>query len=71
MSLDQTQIAAFFARPIAVQDNQLLREPQRDGYRAAVDLFAAGGHQAVEQIPVGCGKSGLITLLPFGCALAC
>lgn len=68
MSLDQTQLAAFFARPIAVQDNQLLREPQRDGYRAAVDFFAGGGHQAVEQIPVGCGKSGLITLLPFGCA---
>lgn len=68
MSLDQAQIAEFFSRPIAVDGNALLRDPQRLGYRAAVDFFAAGGHQAVEQIPVGCGKSGLITLLPFGCA---
>ena len=43
MSLDQAQIAEFFARPIAVDGNALLRDPQRLGYRAAVDFFAAGG----------------------------
>jgi hypothetical protein len=33
---------------------------------AASAHFADGGHRAVEHIPVGCGKTGLITLLPFG-----
>lgn len=63
------EVAAFFAvTRIAIAANPRLRDPQRDGHAAAVDYFAAGGAHAVEQIPVGCGKSGLITLLPFGCA---
>jgi hypothetical protein len=45
-----------------------LREPQELGHAAAVDHFTAGGGHALEQIPVGCGKTGLITLLPFGVA---
>lgn len=39
-----------------------------EGYEAARGFFADGGYRAVEQIPVGCGKTGLITLLPFGIA---
>lgn len=63
-------VAKFFTTaPVSIVDNQLLREPQREGHAKAVEYFAAGGDHAVEQIPVGCGKSGLITLLPFGCAV--
>jgi hypothetical protein len=63
------EVARFFSRtPVTIANNPRLRHPQQDGYQAAVEFFAAGGHRAVEQIPVGCGKSGLITLLPFGCA---
>jgi len=32
------------------------------------DFFANGGQQAIVTIPVGCGKSGLICILPFGVA---
>jgi superfamily II DNA or RNA helicase len=62
-------VAKFFTTTqINIAGNPLLREPQREGHAKAVEYFAAGGDHAVEQIPVGCGKSGLITLLPFGCA---
>lgn len=49
-------------------DNLALREPQRDAYQAAFDFFGKGGKQAIIQIPVGCGKSGLVSLLPLGIA---
>ena len=49
-----------------IENNDLLREPQRDGYLIAYDYFIKGGKQAIIQIPVGCGKSGLISLLPLG-----
>lgn len=63
-------VAKFFTTtPVNIVGNELLREPQREGHAKAVEYFAAGGDHAVEQIPVGCGKSGLITLLPFGCAV--
>jgi excisionase family DNA binding protein len=48
-----------------IEGNDLLRDPQREGYEAARDFFAGGGLQAIIQIPVGCGKSGLASLLPF------
>ena len=50
-----------------VKDNEQLRIPQREGYRAIRDHV--GGEGAAQEIgivlPVGCGKSGLITLTPF------
>lgn len=61
-------IAEFFDRPVEVINNERLREPQRLGHAAAVKHFATERGRVVEQVPVGCGKSGLITLLPFGCA---
>lgn len=69
MTLSNEDIADLFttATP-SIAGNLRLREPQRDGYAAAVRYFAAGGTHAIEQIPVGCGKTGLITLLPFGIA---
>jgi DNA repair protein RadD len=69
MTLSNDDIDDFFtdSTPV-IAGNQQLRDPQRDGHAAAVDYFAAGGTHAIERIPVGCGKSGLITLLPFGIA---
>jgi excisionase family DNA binding protein len=50
----------------AIDSNELLRDPQREGHSAALDFFDAGGQKAIMQLPVGCGKSGLISILPFG-----
>ncbi len=49
-----------------IEDNMDLREPQRDGYLRAYDFFQKGKQKAILQLPVGCGKSGLASLLPFG-----
>lgn len=50
-----------------IADNDRLREPQREAYVAISEHFAdAGNHrEAGVVLPVGCGKSGLITLAPF------
>jgi DNA repair protein RadD len=67
--LSNEDIGRFFAdAQVNIPNNRSLREPQREGHAAAADYFAAGGHRAVEQIPVGCGKTGLISILPFGIA---
>jgi DNA repair protein RadD len=69
--MDTAQIAAFFSdTPVSITGNASLRVPQIDGYNAAARHFSAAGPStpAIEQIPVGCGKSGLIALLPFGIA---
>lgn len=69
MALSNDDIAEFFTTSTPrIADNPLLRDAQRDAHAAALTYFAEGGRRAVEQIPVGCGKSGLITLLPFGIA---
>ncbi len=69
-ALATAEIAAFFTNTaVRIGGNPLLREPQIEGYKAAVSFFAEGrGIRAVEQIPVGCGKTGLLALLPFGIA---
>lgn len=66
--ITNAEVADFFAQPARIATNSLLRDPQRLGHAAAVEHFATSDERAVEQIPVGCGKTGLITLLPFGCA---
>lgn len=64
--LSQQEIEDFFAQTDAViAGNALLRTPQIQGHEAAATFFASGGQRAVEQIPVGCGKTGLISILPF------
>lgn len=69
MKLSSQDVGDFFATThVSITNNPRLREPQERGHAAAVAHFAAGGGRALEQIPVGCGKSGLITLLPFGIA---
>lgn len=66
--ISNEDLAEFFARTATITDNPRLREPQQLGHAAAVAHFTTQHGRAVEQVPVGCGKSGLITLLPFGCA---
>lgn len=69
--MDNDDVAKFFFdTPVSIDGNQSLRVPQIEGYEAAVKHFSGSGpwESAIEQIPVGCGKSGLIALLPFGIA---
>jgi DNA repair protein RadD len=58
----------FMDTPASIENNPNLREPQREAYLRAYDFFSAGKQKAVIQMPVGCGKSGLAAILPFGVA---
>ena len=67
--LSSQQLERFFLdTPAYIEDNPQLRDPQRDAYLQAVSFFQQGGKNALIQLPVGCGKSGLATILPFGIA---
>ena len=46
-------------------NNARLREPQRMAAAALDEHFDQSNDPALVQIPVGCGKTGLISLLPF------
>ena len=56
----------FLDADFAIDGNEHLRDPQRDGYLRTYEFFRAGKNKAILQIPVGCGKTGLASLLPFG-----
>lgn len=49
-----------------IEENQRLREPQREAHTAIREHFSKGSTHAILQIPVGCGKTGIIATLPFG-----
>jgi DNA repair protein RadD len=49
-----------------IQRNSYLREPQREAFDAAVTHFSKSTEPAIVQLPVGCGKTGLAAILPFG-----
>lgn len=67
--LASQQLERFFLdTPANIEDNPKLRDPQRDAYLQAVSFYQQGGQNALIQLPVGCGKSGLATILPFGIA---
>lgn len=51
-----------------IEANELLREPQRDAHRRVREHFAGSDTPAIVQIPVGCGKTGIMATLPFGIA---
>ena len=55
----------FLHAPASIVGNQLLREPQGEGYAAVRSHFEVSQEHAIVQIPVGCGKTGLMSLLPF------
>ena len=76
---DREQLAAWMRASRRLEDffqdtaakidgNADLREPQRDAYLQAVAYFQGGGQKALIQLPVGCGKSGVAAILPFGIA---
>ncbi len=58
----------FLDADFSIDGNDHLRDPQRDGYLRTYEFFRAGKNKAILQIPVGCGKTGLASLLPFGLA---
>ena len=67
--MNNQDIRDFFdAAPARIVDNDYLREPQIGGYRAVLDHFHGSAEHAILQIPVGCGKTGLMSVLPFGLA---
>jgi len=57
----------FFGNSIAdIETNERLREPQRAAHKAVREYFEQKNLPAIIQIPVGCGKTGIIATLPFG-----
>lgn len=59
----------FFTRlDFNIEDNASLRDPQRDAYLRTFEFFRSGKNKAILQVPVGCGKTGLASILPFGIA---
>ena len=62
-------ITEFFMRtPAHIEENLQIREPQAEAYAALYQYFKSGGKTAIIQIPVGCGKSGIAAIAPFGIA---
>jgi DNA repair protein RadD len=60
-------VAGFFSQADAnVLHNPQLREPQREAFEAATQHFELHNEPAIIQLPVGCGKTGLAAILPFG-----
>ena len=51
-----------------IDENTELRDPQYEAHAATLAHFAYSKEAVLLQLPVGCGKSGLIALLPFGLA---
>lgn len=63
----QVSPGRLFSASIAdIETNDRLREPQRDAHRAVRTHFESSNAPAIIQIPVGCGKTGIIATLPFG-----
>src|ERR1700691_5555999 len=58
----------FLGLDSKIEGNDYLRDPQREGYLRTYEFFRAGKNKAMLQIPVGCGKTGLASLLPLGLA---
>ncbi len=58
----------FVGLDFNIEENGALREPQRDAYLRVAEFFNSGKNNAILQLPVGCGKSGLASILPLGIA---
>ena len=56
----------FTSTDFNIDENPQLREPQSEAYKSIYDYFKSGKKIAIVQIPVGCGKSGLASIIPFG-----
>ncbi|HWA76575.1 MAG TPA: DEAD/DEAH box helicase family protein [Polyangiaceae bacterium] len=62
------QPGAVFAWPTNIAKNEKLRRPQVGAYIAAKQHFNRSHAHAIIQLPVGCGKTGTMALLPFALA---
>ena len=51
-----------------IEGNAALRDPQRQAHRACANTSWHDTGPAIVQIPVGCGKTGIMATLPFGIA---
>ncbi len=58
----------FLKTPAHIEENLQLREPQIEAYEKLYEYFKSRGKNAIIQIPVGCGKSGIAAIAPFGIA---
>lgn len=65
---DPVRGTVFSAATSFIEDNERLRRPQQGAYKAAVAHFAGSNNHAIIQLPVGCGKTGTMAILPFGVA---
>ncbi len=66
MSLTKADIANYFSNcRVDIIKNYRLREPQLQGYVETFKYFKNNGKHALLVLPVGCGKSGLIAILPY------
>ena len=64
---EQKNPGALFTTAVAsIENNERLREPQREAHKHVRDHFEEHRGPAIIQIPVGCGKTGIIATLPFG-----
>ncbi len=67
--MENNDIAKFFSEThCQIWGNPSLREPQVEGYFAIRDHFKNSSSPCYAQLPVGCGKTGLMGLVPFGIA---
>ena len=67
--MDKRDIEHFFSdTEVSIWHNQSLREPQMEGYFAIREHFNGSDEPCYVQLPVGCGKTGLMGLSPFGVA---
>lgn len=67
--MDGMPIEEFFLNTVSnIEANEQLREPQREAHRSLREHFSESGEHALLQLPVGCGKTGVIATAPFGIA---
>ena len=67
--MDNRAAERFFSdTEVSVWHNQSLRVPQIEGYFAIREHFNSSDEPCYVQLPVGCGKTGLMGLSPFGIA---
>ncbi|MCY4086141.1 MAG: DEAD/DEAH box helicase family protein [Actinomycetia bacterium] len=67
-SRDFPSASVFVTATADIEGNERLRDPQREAHRAVREHVGQSDDPAMLVIPVGCGKTGLISVLPFGIA---
>lgn len=67
--MNNTDVKDFFDGTLVhIHGNNQLREPQREGYQSIVSHYEEERGPSYIQLPVGCGKTGLMGIAPFGVA---